>query len=299
MGVEKALGFQRGVEMKEQSSSKRGDDFTKSVIKTISLTVLVFGAITMLIPFVWSVLTSLKTEENLFSHSAFWIQWPPDFSSYITIWERIPLLSYAGNTLKVALIVTVGQLATSSLAGFAFARLKFPGRDKLFFFYIATMMIPGMVLLIPNFVVMKNLGVIDTHWALILSAVGSAFGTFLMRQFFLSFPSELEDAAKLDGCNPLMFYWHILLPNSKPILTTLGIMAFQGIWNDFQWPLIVLNSESKRTLQLGLSYLMSEYYTDWTLLMAGAVLTLLPVVTLFFMVQKYFVQSFKYTGLKG
>ena len=285
--------------MKEQSSSKRRYDFTKSVIKTISLTVLVFGAITMLIPFVWSVLTSLKTEENLFSHSAFWIQWPPDFSSYITIWERIPLLSYAGNTLKVALIVTVGQLATSSLAGFAFARLKFPGRDKLFFFYIATMMIPGMVLLIPNFVVMKNLGVIDTHWALILSAVGSAFGTFLMRQFFLSFPSELEDAAKLDGCNPLMFYWHILLPNSKPILTTLGIMAFQGIWNDFQWPLIVLNSESKRTLQLGLSYLMSEYYTDWTLLMAGAVLTLLPVVTLFFMVQKYFVQSFKYTGLKG
>lgn len=285
--------------MARKMTSKQKDSFSKAAIKTISLTFLVFGAVTMLIPFVWSVLTSLKTEENLFSHSAFWIQWPPDFSSYKAIWERIPLLSYAGNTLKVALIVTVGQLATSSLAGFAFARLKFPGRDKLFFFYIATMMIPGMVLLIPNFIVMKYLGAIDSHWALILSAVGSAFGTFLMRQFFLSFPSELEDAAKLDGCNPLGFYWYILLPNSKPILTTLGIMAFQGIWNDFQWPLIVLNSESKRTLQLGLSYLMSEYYTDWTLLMAGAVLTLLPIVVLFFTVQKYFVQSFKYTGLKG
>ncbi len=269
------------------------------IIKTVTITILVFGAAIMIIPFLWSVITSLKSAENIFSHSAFWIQFPPDFSAYKQIWERIPLLKYAGNTLKVALIVTVGQLTTSSLAGFAFARLRFPGRDKLFFVYIATMMIPGMVLLIPNFIVMKYLGAIDTHWALILSAVGSAFGTFLMRQFFLSFPAELEDAAKLDGCNPIMFYWYILLPNSKPILTTLGLMAFQGIWNDFQWPLIVLNSPAKRTLQLGLSYLMSEYYTDWTLLMAGSVLTLLPIIILFFTVQKYFVQSFKFTGLKG
>lgn len=275
------------------------DTLQGKIIKTISITILVFGAITMIIPFLWSVFTSLKSPENVFGHTAFWIQFPPDFSAYKEIWNRVPLLLYAGNTLKVALIVTFGQLATSSLAGFAFARLKFPGKDKLFFIYIATMMIPGMVLLIPNFVVMKYLGAINTHWALILSAVGSAFGTFLMRQFFLSFPSELEDAAKLDGCNPLMFYWHILLPNSKPILTTLGLMAFQGIWNDFQWPLIVLNSSSKRTLQLGLSYLMSEYYTDWTLLMAGAILTLLPIILLFFAVQKYFVQSFKFTGLKG
>jgi multiple sugar transport system permease protein len=269
------------------------------VIKTVCITILAVGALTMLVPFVWSVITSLKSADNIFNHSAFWIQFPPDFSAYKQIWERIPLLSYAANTLKVALIVTFGQLATSSMAGFAFARLKFPGRDKLFIFYLATMMIPGMVLLIPNFVVMEKIGAIDTHWALILSAVGSAFGTFLMRQFFLSFPSELEDAAKLDGCNPLMFYWYILLPNSKPILTTLGLMAFQGIWNDFQWPLIVLNSPAKRTLQLGLSYLMSEYYTDWGLLMAGSVLTLLPIIILFFAVQKYFVQSFKLSGLKG
>lgn len=268
-------------------------------IQTIAFTILGFGAITMIVPFIWSVITSLKSAENIFSHSAFWIQFPPDFSAYTQIWERIPLLLYAANTLKVALIVTVGQLATSSLAGYAFARLKFPGRNQLFFIYIATMMIPGMVLLIPNFIVMTKLDAINTHWALILSAVGSAFGTFLMRQFFLSFPSELEDAAKLDGCNPFMFYWHILLPNSKPILTTLGLMAFQGIWNDFQWPLIVLNDESKRTLQLGLSYLMSVHYTDWTLLMAGAIITLLPIMILFFVVQKYFVQSFKFTGLKG
>ncbi|MHB0966385.1 MAG: carbohydrate ABC transporter permease [Bellilinea sp.] len=285
--------------MSNKNNPSNSDSVLAKSVQAIAVTLLVFGAITMIVPFIWSVITSLKSAENIFSHSAFWIQFPPDFSAYKQIWERIPLLLYAGNTLKVALIVTVGQLATSSLAGYAFARLKFPGRDKLFFVYIATMMIPGMVLLIPNFVVMRNLGAINTHWALILSAVGSAFGTFLMRQFFLSFPSELEDAAKLDGCNPFMFYWHILLPNSKPILTTLGLMAFQNIWNDFQWPLIVLNDESKRTLQLGLSYLMSEYYTDWTLLMAGAIITLLPIILLFFAVQKYFVQSFKFTGLKG
>ena len=271
----------------------------KKVNKIIIYTILITSSILMLIPFAWSVITSLKTEENLFTHSALWIQFPPDFSAYKEILERIPLLKYAANTLKVAVIVTIGQLFTSSLAGFAFAKMKFPGRDKLFLVYLATMMVPGVVLLIPNFVIMRTIGAIDTHWALILSAVGSAYGTFLMRQFFLSFPSELEEAAKLDGCNPFMFYWHILLPNAKPILTTQGLMAFQFIWNDFQWPLIVLNSESKRTLQLGLSYLMSEYYTDWTLLMAASVLTLLPIIILFFIAQKNFIQSFKLSGLKG
>jgi len=285
--------------MDNRNNSTTPDSVLAKSVQVIAVTILLFGAITMIIPFLWSVITSLKSAENIFSHSAFWIQFPPDFSAYKQIWNRIPLLLYAGNTLKVALIVSFGQLMTSSLAGYAFARLRFPGRNQLFFIYIATMMIPGMVLLIPNFIVMTKLDAINTHWALILSAIGSAFGTFLMRQFFLSFPPELEDAAKLDGCNPIMFYWHILLPNSKPILTTLGLMAFQGIWNDFQWPLIVLNDESKRTLQLGLSYLMSEYYTDWTLLMAGAIITLLPIIVLFFAVQKYFVQSFKFTGLKG
>ena len=162
--------------------------FKTQAVKAISITILVMGAITMLVPFLWSLSTSLKSEENIFSHSAFWIQIPPDFSAYKQVWERIPLLLYTGNTLKVALIVTFGQLATSSLAGYAFARLKFPGRDKLFFIYVTTMMIPGVVLLIPNFVFMKYLKAIDTHWALILSAICSTFSTFLMRQFFLSFP---------------------------------------------------------------------------------------------------------------
>jgi multiple sugar transport system permease protein len=161
------------------------------------------------------------------------------------------------------------------------------------------MMIPGNVTMIPNFSVMRVLGLVNTHTGLILPGLTSAFGTFLMRQFFLSFPDELEDAARLDGCTPFSFYWRILLPLSRPILATLAVMTFQGTWNDFLWPLIMINSEAKRTLQVGLSYLISPNATNWPILMAGSVLTLLPIIILFFMAQKYFVQSIKLTGIKG
>lgn len=257
------------------------------------------GALIMITPFIWSVLTSIKPAAALFSKPPFWIPWPPDFSAYIEILDRLSFVKYSLNTLKIAVLVTLGQLATCSLAGYAFAKIRFPGRDKLFIAYIATLMIPGSVVMIPNFIVMRNLGWIDTHTALIIPAIGSAYGTFMMRQFFLSFPDELKDAAEIDGCSPPAFYWHILLPNAQPILATLGVMTFQGTWNDFQWPLIILNSESKRTLQIGLSFLTSEYHTDWTILMAGSVLTIMPIIVLFFFAQKYFVQSVKLTGLKG
>ena len=267
--------------------------------KVFTHLILLTGAIIMITPFVWSLLTSFKPAGAVFTHSAFWIPWPPDSSAYVEILDRLPFIKYALNTLKISVLVTLGQLVTCSLAGYAFAKIRFPGREKMFLAYIATLMIPGAVVMIPNFIVMRNLGWVDTHTALIIPAIGSAYGTFMMRQYFLSFPDELEDAAKLDGCSPPKFYWYILLPNAQPILATLGVMAFQGTWNDFQWPLIILNSESKRTLQIGLSFLTSEYHTDWTILMAGSILTILPIIVLFFFAQKYFVQSVKLTGLKG
>ncbi len=270
-----------------------------TVKKAILHLILTIGALVMVTPFLWSVLTSFKPAGEIFNHSPLWVPWPLDFSSYERILSKLPFIKYAGNTLKISILVTLGQLATCSLAGYAFAKLKFPGREQIFLAYIATLMIPGAVKMIPNFIVMRTLGWVDTHTALIVPAIGSAYGTFMMRQFFLTFPSELEDAAKLDGCSPPAFYWHILLPNAQPILATLGVMAFQGTWNDFQWPLIILNSESKRTLQIGLSFLTSEFHTDWTILMAGSVLTILPIIVLFFFAQKYFVQSVKLTGLKG
>lgn len=257
------------------------------------------GALFMLIPFIWMLSTSLKIPQEVFRWPPQWIPTSMHFANYTEVIERIRFFSYALNTLKIASIVTIGQLATSSLAGYAFARLRFPGRNALFLIYLATMMIPGHVVMIPNFIVMRYLGWVDSHLGLTIPFLTTAFGTFLMRQFFLAFPSDLEDAAKLDGCSPFAFYWRILLPLSKPIMATLGVMTFQWVWNDFQWPLIMISTESKRTLQVGLSYLSSQYYTDWTILMASSVLTLLPIILLFFIAQNSFVQSIKLTGLKG
>jgi len=269
------------------------------VQRILAYGLLALGGFVMVIPFLWMLSTSFKTLEQVFI-------WPPIFippalrwDNYVRMFELVDFGLYTWNTLKIALVVTFGQLLTSSMAGYAFARLRFPGRDTLFLIYLATMMIPGVVVLIPNFIVMRNLGLVNTHVGLMLPALTSAFGTFLMRQFFLGFPPELEDAAKLDGCNPLSFYFRILIPLSTPILATLGVMTFQGTWNDFLWPLIMLSSASKRTLQVGLSFMIGPNSTDWPLLMAGSVITLLPIIVLFFFAQKYFVQSIKMTGLKG
>ncbi len=267
--------------------------------KTLAHTFLLIGVILMVTPFLFSVATSFKSMETVFTTPPFHISLPLNFAAYHTIFEKINFGLFTLNTLKLAVLITIGQLITCSLAGYAFARIKFPGRDTLFVMYLVTMMVPATVTMIPNFIIMSRLGWVDTHLGLIIPALGSAFGTFLMRQFFLSFPADLEDAAKLDGCNPFSFYWRILLPNSKPIMATLGVMTFQWVWNDFQWPLIMINSESKRTLQVGLSYLLNENYINWPVLMAGSVITILPVIVLFFFAQKNFVESIKLSGLKG
>lgn len=260
---------------------------------------LLIGVVLMVTPFLFSLTTSLKPLETVFTTAPFQISFPLYLDAYKTILGKINFGLFTFNTFKIALIITVGQLITCSLAGYAFARIKFPGRDMLFIMFLVTMMVPATVTMIPNFIIMSKLGWVNTHLGLIVPALGSAFGTFLMRQFFLSFPADLEDAAKLDGCNPFSFYWRILLPNSKPIMATLGVMTFQWVWNDFQWPLIMINSESKRTLQVGLSYLLNENYINWPVLMAGSVVTILPVIVLFFIAQKNFVESIKLSGLKG
>lgn len=260
---------------------------------------LIAGALTMITPFLWMVSTSLKPLEQVFVYPPQWVPNPVQWQNYQELLSRVPFAAYALNSLKIAAAITLGQLFTCSLAGYAFARLRFPGRDVLFLAYIATMMIPGQVTMIPLFIIMRELHWIDTHYALIVPGLTSAFGTFLMRQFFLGFPVDLEDAANLDGCSPFQTYWRIALPLSRPVLATLGVATFMGVWNDFLWPLIMINSESKRTLTLGLASLIGQYTTDWTLLMAGAVMMLLPILVLFFLAQNYFVQGISLTGIKG
>jgi multiple sugar transport system permease protein len=267
--------------------------------KAVIYALLTLGAATMIIPFVWMISTSLKAQSQLFAWPPQWIPSPIMWQNYLTVFEKVKFGTYGLNTLIITVSVTIGQLITCSLAGYAFARLRFPGRNILFMVYLATMMIPFQVTMIPNFIILRYLGLTDSHLGVILPQLANAFGTFLMRQFFLSFPSELEDAAKLDGCNHLQMFATIVIPNSKPILATLAVMTFQGTWNDFLWPLIVLSTEGKRTLAVGLSYLVGQYTTRWEILMAGSLLTILPIILLFFFLQKYFVQSIKMTGLKG
>lgn len=264
-----------------------------------SYVVLIAGGVLMIAPFLWSVATSFKQPDEVFTLPPFAVPWPLDFSAYVQVLARINFGVYALNTLKIATLVTLGQVITSSLAGFAFAKIAFPGRNIIFLLFLATMMVPAAVTMIPNFIVMRNLHLVDTHAGLIVPFLGSAYGAFLMRQFYLGFPDELMEAAELDGCNPLMFYLWILLPNSKAILTTFGLLTFQWAWNEFMWALVMINSEYKRTLQVGLSYLLNENYINWPWLMAASVLTTLPILLLFFAAQKQFVQSVRLSGIKG
>lgn len=270
-----------------------------SLSKTAAYILLAIGALVMIIPFVWMLSTSLKDQQQLFAWPPSWLPNPFIWKNYTDVWTRINFSLYGWNTVKITVAVTIGRLILCSMAGYGFARMKFPGKDFLFMLTLATMMISSQITIVPNFIIMRNLGLVDTHIGVILPQLADGFSIFLMRQFFLTFPYELEDAAKLDGCNPLMFYLRILIPNSKPILATLAVMTFQGVWNDFLWPLVMLTSPAKRTLAVGLSYLVGQYTTRWDLQMAGSVLTVLPILLLYFVLQKYFVQSIKMTGLKG
>lgn len=261
--------------------------------------VLIAGSAVMLFPFLWTVSTSLKDISEVFTY-------PPRLSgkewvweNYVKVWERYPFLDFFLNTVKITALVVIGQLLTSSMAGYVFARLKFRGRDAIFMLYLATIIIPVQVTVIPNFFLMKTYGLIDTHWSLILPGLVSAFGTFLLRQFFQTIPAALEEAAKIDGCNPFGIYWRIFVPLSKPAMATLGIFICNGVWNDFYNPLIFINTTSKMTLTLGLATMQGLYSTDWPVLMAATTISITPIIVLFLLAQDLFVRGVTLSGLKG
>jgi multiple sugar transport system permease protein len=265
----------------------------------VSHLILAAGAVTMVAPFLWMLSTSLKSDQQAYIFPPVWIPNPIMWSNYPRTWEALPFNLFILNSIIVSVLVTLGQLATCSLGAFAFARLHFPGRDKLFVLYLATMMVPFQVVMIPLFVLMRMFRWIDTYPALIVPMIFSAYGTFLLRQFFMTIPNELEDAAKIDGCGYFRIYWNIMLPLSKPALATLGIFVFMWSWNNFLWPLLVTNSLTMKTLPLGLAYFLGQYTIYWNLLMVGATIALVPVLVLFFLAQRYFIEGITLTGLKG
>ena len=272
---------------------------SRSLNRTVIYLILVGGALTMVIPFVWMISTSLKTNMEVFTFPPTFIPEVPQWQNFADIFEVVPYGRWFINSIFIALAQTILYLFVASLAAFVFARLHFPGRDTIFLLYLATLMMPGEVTLIPKFILMKELHLIDSYAAVILPGVFNAYGVFLLRQFFLTLPESLEEAAILDGASYFRIYRSIILPLSGPGLATLAIFAFMGAWNDFLWPLIVINTDIMKPLSVGLASFHGLYETNWPYLMAASTLALIPIVLVFIFAQKYFVEGIALTGVKG
>jgi multiple sugar transport system permease protein len=282
-------------------AQQRGVTASDLARSTVTHLVLIVGAIAMVIPFAWMVSTSFKELAQVFVYPPEWIPNPFIWTNYPRAFQAVPFARWFLNSLIIAVMVTLGQLITCSLAGFTFARMRFPGRNVLFLIYLATMMIPHHVTIIPVFVMMNNLALVDTFYPLILPGLTSAWGTFLFRQYFLTLPTELEDAAKIDGCSFFRIYRQIFMPLSKPVLATLGIFTFMNSWNDFLGPLIFLQGKANKTLTVGLLQFRADFQGmgNWPVMMAGVVISVLPILIAFIIGQKYFVRGIALTGIKG
>lgn len=276
-------------------SAKRQHQITMVAVYVL----LILIAFLMLIPFVWMLSASFKMNKDVFTFPIEWIPSNPRPQNYIDIWTRIPLLTFILNTAKLTIIVTLLQLFTSSFAAYAFAKLNFKGKKVLFLGYIATIAVPWQAYMVPQFMMMRSWSLNNTHLAIILLQAFSAFGVFLMKQFYEGVPSELCEAARIDGLSEYGIWWRIMLPLSKPALSTLVIFTFVSTWNDFLGPMIYLTKTELKTIQIGLRMFITQYSAEYGLIMAGSVIALIPVLIVFLALQKYFVQGVASAGLKG
>ena len=274
---------------------------TKAVVgKVIVYIILILIACVMVIPFLWMLSASIKSDREVFQMNPFvWIPEVPRWSNYSNIWTKIPFARFVGNTVFLTLVVTFLQLLTSSFAAYSFAKLNFRHKNGLFLAYIATIAMPWQVYMVPQFIMMRKMGLNDKLTAIICLQAFSAFGVFMMKQFYEGIPDDLCEAARIDGMSEYRIYASIMLPLSKPALSTLTIFTFVATWNDYLGPLIYLKSQNKKTIQLGLKMFISQYSSDYGLIMAGSVLSLIPVLIVFLVLQKYFVEGVAATGLKG
>ncbi len=259
--------------------------------------VVIAGALVMLFPFAWAVVTSISSGVGL-SNTPSLVPDNPSLTAYGELFSRLPFLRVTLNSLLLAATATVFQLATGSMAAYAFSRLEFRGRGAVFAVYLATMMIPLQVLIVPLFVEMKMLGLIDSYLGALLPTISSAFGVFLLRQAINQVPRDLDEAATLDGAGHWRIFTRIVLPNIRPAIATLAVFDFMGSWNSFLWPLIILRSPEKQTLPVALQALQGQYTTHWDVVMAGSVVSVLPMLALYVVAQKYVVQGVASSGLK-
>ncbi len=256
-------------------------------------------AVLMVIPFVWMVATSLKGPEEILSATPTFLPEAWRWQNYWEAFEQVPFARFYWNTIFITITRTIGQLLFASLAAFAFARLRFPGRNLLFVLVLAVMMMPGQVTLVPNYVMLKYLGWLDSYEGLIIPSLFSAFGVFLLRQFYMTIPQELFDSATLDGCNPLRSWWHVGLPLSRTALVAFGVLVVMWSWNDFLWPLIITNRTEMQMLSVGIAYFQGQYVSNFAVMMAASTIATLPMVVVFLLAQRQLLEGITLSGLKG
>ena len=271
----------------------------QKVLKVLLYVFLIIMAAIMLLPFLWMLSASLKQDRDVFTFPIQWIPAEPEWANYQKIWTQIPLLTYILNTVKLTIIVTLLQLFTSSFAAYAFAKLRFKARNILFLGYVATIAVPWQAYMVPQFMMLRGMGLNNTHLAIIILQAFSAFGVFMMKQFYEGIPTELCEAARIDGMTEYGIYAKIMLPLAKPSLSTLTIFTFVNTWNDFLGPYIYLTRDNLKTIQLGLRSFIGQYSSEYGLIMAGSVVTMIPVLAVFLSLQKYFVEGVASSGLKG
>jgi len=265
----------------------------------VAYIVLGLGAVISLFPYFLALVTSLKAPDQVFSSSSWSLPNPLTFQNYIDVVVKYNFLSFIWHSLLYAGLLTIGQLIFSTLAAYAFARMEFPGREQIFMLYLATLMVPAIVTLIPLFIILRTFGLVNTWFGLVLPYVlGTPFGIFLMRQFFLTIPKDLENAARIDGASTMQIMFQVILPLSRPIMATLAIITFVQAWNTFLWPLIITDSTSLRVLTVGIAAFQSNFGTQWNLMMAATFIALGPLLLLFFLFQKHIVRSIHMSGFK-
>jgi multiple sugar transport system permease protein len=288
-----------GVILQPLEEARGGDPERRRFLFSPWHLVLLPLAILMVVPMVWMVITSVETLRETRHFPPILVPSEIRWQNYTAVLQQAPFARWFLNTLVVTVVVVAGNLLFCSLAGYAFARIKFFGRDVVFILVLATLMIPFQVIMIPTFLIVRKLGLIDTLGALIVPNLAGAFGIFLLRQFFRSLPVELEEAARIDGATRLGVLFKIVLPLSGPVLATVAVITFLWTWNDFLWPLVTIYSPNNMTLQLGLTTFQGAHQTNTHLLMAANVMSVLPVLFLFFVAQRFFIRGIATSGLKG
>lgn len=272
----------------------------RTVARVVGFIVLVLFALVMFVPFLWALSTSLKSQNEVNTDlSLNWIPPHPTLQSYFDAVQLEPFGLWYLNSLIVAIVPTISTILLASMAGYSFARIKWPGRDLIFLVILGTMMVPFQVYMIPLYIILQDLHLINNYGGLIIPVLVTSFGIFLMKQFFTSIPSELEEAARVDGASRWTTFWRVVLPLAGPALSALAIFTFMGRWNDFLFPLLVINDKNLYTLPIGINLFRSEYYVNWPVLMAASLMIMIPVVIVYIAFQRYFIEGIAFTGLKG